>query len=79
MSDTRSIFIRPNSFPAVFGISRSRAFELLADGTIPARKVGRSTLVATADVEEYLRSLPVGLGEVPTAAIKARKAKRGNS
>lgn len=41
------------------GISKSEFYRLLADGKIPARKSGRTTLVMMADLRAYLDSLPV--------------------
>ncbi|WP_408068481.1 helix-turn-helix domain-containing protein [Xanthobacter oligotrophicus] len=74
---SRPFAIRPNDFPALYGISRTRAFGLIASGALPARKVGRTTLVLSEDVEKFLRSRPIGLDPAPDAAIAARKAKRG--
>jgi excisionase family DNA binding protein len=43
---------------AVFGISRSTAYRLAAEGRIRFLKVGRSTLVDAASVRAFLASLP---------------------
>ncbi len=40
------------------GISRSRAYELIADGILDARKIGRLTVVTAESVDRYLASLP---------------------
>lgn len=40
------------------GLSRSRLYEALKLGELPARKAGRRTLIALADLEAYLASLP---------------------
>jgi hypothetical protein len=40
------------------GISRSRAHELIADGILDARKIGRLTVVTAESVDRYLDSLP---------------------
>ncbi|MDI4655551.1 helix-turn-helix domain-containing protein [Xanthobacter autotrophicus] len=76
MSNATPFAVRPNDFPSIYGISRSRAFELIAKGALPARKVGRTTLVLAEDVEKFLRSRPIGLDPAPEAAIAARKAKK---
>ena len=76
MSTPAPFAVRPNDFPTIYGISRSRAFELIAKGALPARKVGRATLVLAEDVEKFLRSRPIGLDPAPEAACAARRAAR---
>ncbi len=46
----------------LFGISRSRVYELIAAGEIDTRKAGRTTLVLTASVERWLDKLPPARG-----------------
>jgi len=74
-SIVRPICIRPNDFPSVFGISVTKTYELIAEGAFPVRKVGRATLALTEDVEQYIRSLPVGPGKAPEKAMAARGLK----
>ena len=38
--------------------SRSKLYEAIAAGTLKARKRGRSTVILTADLAQYLESLP---------------------
>lgn len=40
------------------GISRSALYEALRRGELSAKKAGRRTLIAFADLEAYLSSLP---------------------
>lgn len=40
------------------GLSRSALYEALKRGDLSARKAGRRTLIAFADLEAYLASLP---------------------
>ncbi|MEZ5784728.1 MAG: helix-turn-helix domain-containing protein [Rhizobiaceae bacterium] len=42
----------------VSGISRSALYESLRRGDLTAKKAGRRTLIAVADLEAYLASLP---------------------
>ena len=49
------------------GISRSGLYERIADGTIVARKLGRRTLLAKADLDAALTLLG-GKGEVDDPA-----------
>lgn len=41
------------------GLSRSAIYEALRRGDLVARKSGRRTLIAFAELESYLASLPV--------------------
>ena len=46
------------------GLSRSRLYEAMKRGELPARKAGRRTLIPFADLEAYLANLPTfGAGE----------------
>ncbi|WAT17109.1 helix-turn-helix domain-containing protein [Aurantiacibacter sp. MUD11] len=40
------------------GLSRSALYEAMKRGDLTARKAGRRTLIAFADLEAYLASLP---------------------
>ncbi len=40
------------------GVSRSRMYELLARGEIPARKLGGRTIILRDDLVRYVQSLP---------------------
>jgi excisionase family DNA binding protein len=40
------------------GLSRSRLYLALKDGTLSAKKAGKRTLIAFSDLEAYLASLP---------------------
>lgn len=42
---------------ALVGISRSKLYEEIALGRLPARKIGRRTVFLAKDVELYLESL----------------------
>ena len=43
---------------AAIGISRSKVWDLIAQGQIPARKLVGSTIILRADLEAYLSALP---------------------
>lgn len=44
---------------AVIRLGRTRVYELINSGALPARRVGRRTLVLHEDLQVFLRSLPV--------------------
>jgi excisionase family DNA binding protein len=41
-----------------YGLGRTRAYEEIKSGRLTARKVGRRTLIAHDDAEDWLRRLP---------------------
>lgn len=42
----------------LLGVSRSTVFALVADGQIPARKIGRATVIRHADLLAFLEAAP---------------------
>ena len=46
------------------GVSRTRIFEAIRDGTLTARKAGKQTLIEPDELRRWVRSLPVR-GRVP--------------
>jgi excisionase family DNA binding protein len=49
---------RVNDAAAAIGISRSKVWDLIAQGQLPARKLVGSTIILRADLETYLSALP---------------------
>lgn len=49
---------RPDEAAAIIRVGRGPFFELLAQGKIPARKLGSRTLILHTDLVAYLESLP---------------------
>lgn len=43
---------------AVSGLGRTSVYEAIRDGSLPARKRGRRTIVLTDDLRRYLETLP---------------------
>ena len=44
---------------AASGIGRTKIYEALKTGALPARKFGRRTIVLPDDLDRFLRSLPM--------------------
>jgi excisionase family DNA binding protein len=44
---------------AILGIGKSTLFALLAEGTIPVRKIGARSLIAVSDLEDFIARLPL--------------------
>ena len=40
------------------GIGRDKLYGLIRSGTLPARKLGRRTLILQSDLDAFLRALP---------------------
>jgi excisionase family DNA binding protein len=40
------------------GISRTTLYHLIRDGGLPARKLGKRTVVLNADIDAFLTALP---------------------
>lgn len=41
-----------------YGVGRTKVFEAIKVGALPARKLGAATLIKTEDVEAFFDSLP---------------------
>ncbi len=50
--------LSPVEAALVAGIGRTVVFQLIADGRLPARKIGRKTIVLRRDLMGFLESLP---------------------
>jgi excisionase family DNA binding protein len=52
--DTQHEFLKVPEVAKELRIARSRAYELIANGTIPAVKIGRSVRVSRRELERWL-------------------------
>jgi excisionase family DNA binding protein len=43
----------------VAGIGRTKLYEAISDGSLPARKYGKRTIILRADLQSFLNALPV--------------------
>ncbi len=59
---------------ALGNFGRSKAYQLIADGTLRVRKSGGKTLVEKASVDEFLAKLPEGVSN--GTHVKAKPARR---
>ena len=59
MNAITPIAYRPTDTARALGISEALVYELIANGDLPARKLGRATLILRADIDTYLSSLPL--------------------
>ena len=55
-------------FVTRFRVSRTATYRLLASRELTAKKVGRRTMIARADAERWLTSLPAATLTAKTAA-----------
>lgn len=56
MNDKISLTIQDVS--KTTGIGRTKVFELIRDGKLPARKIGTRTLILAEDLKAFLDKLP---------------------
>ena len=43
---------------AKIGVGRDKLYHLIREGKLPARKLGRKTLILASDLEAFLEALP---------------------
>jgi excisionase family DNA binding protein len=58
--------LSPDEAATAAGISRTRIFEAIRDGTLTARKIGKATIIEPDELQRWLRSLPPR-GRIPEA------------
>jgi excisionase family DNA binding protein len=51
-----TLLLRPVEAAKVLGISRSKVFELLAGRELPSVRIGRSTRIPRAQLEEWIQA-----------------------
>jgi excisionase family DNA binding protein len=54
---SRAAYTIPETLAAT-GFGRDKLYKLINTGQLPARKLGRRTLVLASDLEEFLKGLP---------------------
>lgn len=47
------------AFGAAYNVGRTKTYELINSGQLPARKIGARTVIAIEDAEEWRKSLPI--------------------
>ena len=50
--------LSPSEAAVVAGVGRSMLFRLIADGSLPARKIGKKTIILRGDLMSFLSHLP---------------------
>lgn len=63
----------------MIGVGPTRGKELLREGRLIARKMGRRTMIETASIRAFVRDLPLAFQDGPTeeARTQARKLRAG--
>jgi excisionase family DNA binding protein len=59
--------LSPDEAATAAAVSRTRIFEAIRDGTLSARKAGKSTVIEPDELRRWIRSLPTR-GRVPDSA-----------
>jgi excisionase family DNA binding protein len=52
-----TLLLTPEQAAAELQIARRRIFEMIADGTLPSVKIGKSRRISRAALEEYVQGL----------------------
>jgi excisionase family DNA binding protein len=62
--------LSPDEAAISAGVSRTKIFEAIRDGALTARKSGKATIIEPAELQRWVRSLPVRgrAPETPSAA-----------
>lgn len=55
-------FYRSKDAARVYGLTRTQLYDLMKDGRLPYRQLGRARLLADADLETLVNDLPVQRG-----------------
>ena len=58
--------LTPTEVTQILGIGRSKVYELLACGELPAVRIGRCIRVPKASLEDWIKARVTGQGSVPT-------------
>jgi excisionase family DNA binding protein len=58
--------LNPEEAAASAGVSRTKIFEAIRDGTLTARKSGKATIIEPPELQRWIRSLPTR-GRTPDA------------
>ncbi|MCJ2054677.1 helix-turn-helix domain-containing protein [Methylobacterium sp. J-070] len=61
----RPLAYHPKDAATMLGVSKSTIYQMVADGALPARKLGASTVLLHSDLVAFLEALPL----TPSAAI----------
>jgi excisionase family DNA binding protein len=51
--------LNPDEAATAAGVSRTRIFEAIRDGTLTARKAGKNTIIEPDELQRWVRSLPM--------------------
>jgi excisionase family DNA binding protein len=60
--------LTPDEAAISAAVSRTKIFEAIRHGTLTARKSGKATIIEPAELQRWVRSLPVR-GRVPDSAV----------
>lgn len=53
-----AVLITIAEFCEIYGVSRSTAYRLINDGTLPLVKIGRASRIRSSDAEAWAKNLP---------------------
>lgn len=75
VSDERPLVSQQRGREMLGGIGKTKLWQLIRDGHLATRKLGRLTLIETASINAFIAGLP-RRGGTPAAALRARAERR---
>jgi excisionase family DNA binding protein len=76
MNTMAPIAVPPIEASRIIGCGLTKMYQAIADGSLPARKSGRKTLILVSDLENWAKNLPrleLGVARKPAPHHVARK------
>lgn len=70
------LLLRPDQAAEVLGIGRSKVYALLADGTLPSVRVGKSVRVPAAELQSWVREHASRRTAAPQVAEAEQRGQR---
>lgn len=70
---TDKLLLRPVEVGDAIGVSRARAYALIADGTLPSIRIGASIRVPVDQLREWIQRQPSAGAAVDILERRARK------
>jgi len=63
MDNERLELLTVADFVARYRVSRTATYRLFSSGALPTKKVGRRTMIARADADQWLSGLPLAISK----------------
>jgi excisionase family DNA binding protein len=80
MPSVDPLYVTPPKAARMIGIGRTKVYELIRDGRLPATLLDGRYLIKVADIRKFMESLPetVGIGRTKVYELIRNKRRRSN-